>query len=406
MDTATNQRHNFKNKFQKQKSLPTHVPKGQGQTCVVRLKKIAGQMYQDCDVYIGPKMNNPHWKFDKSIWVNKYHYDSDDREENLKKYEKYVRGNAYLKDNLKFLKGKRLGCFCENLDFCHGAVLVKLVKEFCSANYIKINDILFFKGEHSPFSNIWLGNFLSNDGTTYNSSEQLRLSLVADRVNNQELLREVMSCKSVQEICKISKEIALTCAPKISQQNMIKDMIKSIQMKFKRNSDFRWYCLKHVQPGTILFEATKNCFWGCGKDISEIDTHDTLESFDGYNLVGWILMFVIANFSLWGYVLQEISMLDDFTLDDKLVESETISLDNSLDRSDKTNANQSSLDPPSEKSCKAVQKKRSHGVVYLQELMKKRFNSTELTSTPMQGLKMLLTVLEEFSKELEIYSRW
>ena len=209
MDTATYKRYNFKNKFQRLKSLPTYVPKG-GETCVVRIKRIAGQLFQDCDVYIGPKMNNPHWKFEKSIWVNKYHYNSDDREENLKKYEQYVRGNAHLRDNLKFLKGKRLGCFCENLNFCHGKVLVKLVKEFCSANYIKVNDILFFKGEHSPFSNIWLGNFLSNDEVTYNSSEQYRLSLVANRVNNQELLKEVMSCKSVQEICKIPKDIAAT----------------------------------------------------------------------------------------------------------------------------------------------------------------------------------------------------
>ena len=128
----------MKKQFQKEKSLPNVIPAGVGTTCVVRLKKIAGQLYQDCDVYIGPKMSNSHWNFEESIWVNKYHYYSEDREENLKKYEKHIRNNYTLKKLLPSLKGKRLGCFCENVNFCHGSVLVKMVEEISAANYLKI----------------------------------------------------------------------------------------------------------------------------------------------------------------------------------------------------------------------------------------------------------------------------
>ena len=44
-------------------------------------------------------------------------------------YERYVRGNENLMNNLWELQGKSLGCWCEEDGRCHGSILVKLYEE-------------------------------------------------------------------------------------------------------------------------------------------------------------------------------------------------------------------------------------------------------------------------------------
>lgn len=44
-------------------------------------------------------------------------------------YERYVRGNENLMNNLWELQGKNLGCWCEEDGRCHGSILVKLYEE-------------------------------------------------------------------------------------------------------------------------------------------------------------------------------------------------------------------------------------------------------------------------------------
>jgi hypothetical protein len=51
------------------------------------------------------------------------------REEAIDRYEAWIRRQAFLIDQLKFLRGKVLACWCPPQP-CHGDVLIKLIKEF------------------------------------------------------------------------------------------------------------------------------------------------------------------------------------------------------------------------------------------------------------------------------------
>lgn len=69
------------------------------------------------DIYIGrpSKWGNP---FD----VKKY-----GRQEAIRRYEEWIRGQPQLLEDLHELEGKVLGCWCKPKD-CHGDVLVRLLE--------------------------------------------------------------------------------------------------------------------------------------------------------------------------------------------------------------------------------------------------------------------------------------
>ncbi len=75
------------------------------------------------DIYIGRKVRFVDWTF-QSKWANTFF--------NLKTYEKYIRMSLW--NDLKELKGKKLGCWCITTDKieplkCHGQILMKLLQE-------------------------------------------------------------------------------------------------------------------------------------------------------------------------------------------------------------------------------------------------------------------------------------
>lgn len=73
----------------------------------------------DYDVFIGRP----------SKWGNPFKINTDgDRLEVIRKYEKYIRNNKKLLEDLQELEGKILGCYCKPRK-CHGDVLVKLIQE-------------------------------------------------------------------------------------------------------------------------------------------------------------------------------------------------------------------------------------------------------------------------------------
>jgi polynucleotide 5'-kinase involved in rRNA processing len=59
-------------------------------------------------------------------WGNPFK--DDDREENIRKYEEWIRGNKLLMLDLPKLEGEVLGCHCKPKK-CHGDILVKLLEE-------------------------------------------------------------------------------------------------------------------------------------------------------------------------------------------------------------------------------------------------------------------------------------
>ena len=79
-------------------------------------------------------VNKRHASFDVYIgrgskWGNPYCIGLDgDRDEVIRKYEVWIRGQKHLMDSLHELDGKILGCFCFPLP-CHGNVLIKLRAE-------------------------------------------------------------------------------------------------------------------------------------------------------------------------------------------------------------------------------------------------------------------------------------
>ena len=66
--------------------------------------------------------------------------------------------NPYLVKSLKELRGKRLGCLCKSKEYCHGNVLVNLVKTKFKNDFFSITTkgpLYFFKGQFSPLSNCY-----------------------------------------------------------------------------------------------------------------------------------------------------------------------------------------------------------------------------------------------------------
>lgn len=89
--------------------------------------KVVNINEKDYDIYIGRS----------SKWGNPFKIGIDgNRLEVIEKYEKYIRNNKKLLEDLSELEGKTLGCYCKP-KLCHGDVLIKLIEEK------KIN--IFFK---------------------------------------------------------------------------------------------------------------------------------------------------------------------------------------------------------------------------------------------------------------------
>lgn len=67
-----------------------------------------------------------HYK--ESKWYNPYTLKEYSLEDSLKLYKKYIKTSG-LYDDLDELKGKTLGCFCDQSGDCHAKVLVKLYRK-------------------------------------------------------------------------------------------------------------------------------------------------------------------------------------------------------------------------------------------------------------------------------------
>lgn len=63
-----------------------------------------------------------------SKWANPFNVKDYGRDRCLELYEKYIRNNKNLWNDLESLRGKELGCWCHP-EACHGDVLVKLINE-------------------------------------------------------------------------------------------------------------------------------------------------------------------------------------------------------------------------------------------------------------------------------------
>lgn len=96
---------------------------------VVHLRRLKGQIVQDCDVYIGRACNMGGWRLNQSKWYNPYSVKQYGRDGAIERYRTYLESNEKkLLDDLHELAGKRLGCWCKPAR-CHGDVLRELFKQ-------------------------------------------------------------------------------------------------------------------------------------------------------------------------------------------------------------------------------------------------------------------------------------
>ena len=83
------------------------------------------------NLYVGRKgrifIDGKIFHYKGSIFGNPYKLSEYSITESLEKYEKYIREN--LMTELKSLRGKNLGCFCDFDNRCHVDVLLILIDE-------------------------------------------------------------------------------------------------------------------------------------------------------------------------------------------------------------------------------------------------------------------------------------
>ena len=89
-------------------------------------------------IYIGHNIRKYLNDFKKkdSIWCNPFMTFDLDRVEKKEYYEAFLRCNPHLMEQLNELENKVLGCWCENIELCHGRVLVNLyIEKFGEGKY-------------------------------------------------------------------------------------------------------------------------------------------------------------------------------------------------------------------------------------------------------------------------------
>ena len=90
-------------------------------------------------IYIGHNIRKYLNDFKKkdSIWCNPFMTFDLDRVEKKEYYEAFLRCNPHLMEQLNELENKVLGCWCENIELCHGRVLVNLyIEKFGEGKYV------------------------------------------------------------------------------------------------------------------------------------------------------------------------------------------------------------------------------------------------------------------------------
>lgn len=82
-------------------------------------------------VYVGPAVDNKHWKLPRSKWANPIPLSSckNNHDECLRRFRGYVHSRSDLMAALPELRGKQLGCFCDDTRHCHARVLADMVNE-------------------------------------------------------------------------------------------------------------------------------------------------------------------------------------------------------------------------------------------------------------------------------------
>jgi hypothetical protein len=74
------------------------------------------------------------WKLRNSIWSNPFSVKEYGRVEAVRRYNEYIierlSNEESLRDEFLLLRGKVLGCWCNDNEECHGRILVTIMETF------------------------------------------------------------------------------------------------------------------------------------------------------------------------------------------------------------------------------------------------------------------------------------
>jgi ribonuclease HI len=113
---------------------PKHTylgPVTDGRAVAVRIRRENNIIVQDCDLYVGRAVNRGGWDLPRSKWHNPISLKSCDNNatECIRRFRGYLQTRPDLMLALPELRGKRLGCWCDDDSPCHARVLAELANQ-------------------------------------------------------------------------------------------------------------------------------------------------------------------------------------------------------------------------------------------------------------------------------------
>ena len=223
---------------------------------MVHLKKEKGKIVQDCDVYIGNGISNSSWQLMESKWHNPYHMRWDLLpSQRLEKYKVYIMNNPYLVKSFEELRGKRLGCLCKSQEYCHGNVLVDLVKTKFKNDFFSVTmkgPLYFLKGQFSPLSNCYpvslkLAKLAGGEEGKKEKIKhfplgafQMYVWMRVRKSGHKQLAKDTVKCTSISQVHGIHKKITNVT---MTVREQIERMFEILSLKYDQVPNFR----KNVQ---------------------------------------------------------------------------------------------------------------------------------------------------------------
>ena len=99
-------------------------------TRVTKLKKTAGQVVYNYDIYIGPEIKNSSWSLEESVWHNPYQFSGGSLKRRHELYKKRIfKPQRRESCDLEKIRGRMLACICPDVTSCHGHILARMVHD-------------------------------------------------------------------------------------------------------------------------------------------------------------------------------------------------------------------------------------------------------------------------------------
>ena len=217
-------------------------------------------------------------------------------------YSRHIDNTPHLRNSLRKLVGKCLGCLCSHHENCHGHVLVKKIEEkfppkslkdiFCGKN-------VFFKGEHSVLSNCYKGQMKTKHGLFMNA-HQYYVWKKATIMGEKFVAKKILDCENIKEVFKW-KTLLHKQPFKWHTKQCVITMYDVLETKWETVPNFKSMCLRTAD--CMFFEATRDLFWGCGIDLETINEKRHLNAkkfapkfsyLNGMNILGWLIKILTA----------------------------------------------------------------------------------------------------------------